>query len=489
MNFDFLFNKNDRICIQIFRLLNTQTTHTIPVDVLKNQFDLTSYQVNKFYDSMNADLAAVTIAGAPPCYIETEIKGIWHIHHFDTYTLHRLAVSYYTRSTPLKIMAYKFFYSELQTSVAYSKQNFISTSAFFHGTQALNKELTQQGFYQTTNAQYSLEFTIRTHLFQFYYANFTGSKICFPELTATADQLIAACQPLITTTLVPTQRAKLAIFFKILILRLNNQQPLTDFAINPQLYQGHATAFAQPLQAILPALTAAEIDYIYCFLITQDFIQLQTDLITTCFPEVTTLTQYFMMLVTTQEILLPNINLDQTGLYAAILRINMQIVALYIEPTTFIDADQIQFFEELYPAYDTIIRQYLRYLRRYNKQTLSDSMTINLYFSYMFALINEIPIDNLNEQVFICVDFSQGTLYSNYVIQSLTAFKHAHIVVERDICDHTDLYISDFHADTVKQPQVIWQDPPTPTDWSKLSDLILALKQQKVATRPPIQPR
>lgn len=97
----------------------------------------------------------------------------------------------------------------------------------------------------------------------------------------------------------------------------------------------------------------------------------------------------------------------------------------------------------------------------------------------MFAFINHIPTESLRDQVHICVDFSQGTLYTQYVISTLATFNNAHIVIEQKLSQDTDIYLSDIYSQTVNQPQIIWQNPPTPTDWSVLGDIIVKTKKEK----------
>jgi hypothetical protein len=95
----------------------------------------------------------------------------------------------------------------------------------------------------------------------------------------------------------------------------------------------------------------------------------------------------------------------------------------------------------------------------------------------MFALINAIPTAALVDKVYVCVDFSQGDLYTDYIVSTLQAFNNAHIVIEENISDHTNIYLSDFYSSFITQPQIIWQDPPTPTDWGQLADTIIACKK------------
>jgi hypothetical protein len=67
------------------------------------------------------------------------------------------------------------------------------------------------------------------------------------------------------------------------------------------------------------------------------------------------------------------------------------------------------------------------------------------------------------------------------VTSNLVTFNNAHLVVTNNLNDDFDLYLSDFYSNDVTVPEVVWQNPPTPTDWSELADLVITLKQNKVA--------
>lgn len=80
-------------------------------------------------------------------------------------------------------------------------------------------------------------------------------------------------------------------------------------------------------------------------------------------------------------------HLDLTG---QLLRVNLQFTTFYVEPTTFISPNQIDFFRELYPIFDLLIRDFIKQLRQTSAFRFSPQMVVNLYFSYMFAMINTI---------------------------------------------------------------------------------------------------
>lgn len=96
----------------------------------------------------------------------------------------------------------------------------------------------------------------------------------------------------------------------------------------------------------------------------------------------------------------------------------------------------------------------------------------------MFALITAVPLQVLPDKVYLCVDFSQGSVYTNYIESTLKSFNNVHIVIQHQIDELTDIYLADFKSDFVKPLQIIWENPPTPHDWSMLGDTIIAIRHQ-----------
>ncbi|WP_054666446.1 hypothetical protein [Lacticaseibacillus camelliae] len=140
------------------------------------------------------------------------------------------------------------------------------------------------------------------------------------------------------------------------------------------------------------------------------------------------------------------------------------------------------FFANLYPGFDELILTFISQLAKRADPVLNRTMAVNLYFSYMFTLINYLPTEALRDKVYVCVDFAQGPIYTDYISRTLSSFDNAFIVVEHRLSKHTDVYLSDFSDPTLAIPQVTWANPPSPADWGELADLTVRVKQAKMQT-------
>ena len=107
-----------------------------------------------------------------------------------------------------------------------------------------------------------------------------------------------------------------------------------------------------------------------------------------------------------------------------LINVNLQLTSFYIEPSTFVRENSIKFFGKTYPSFDILIHRFLQSIQTEHEITLDAPKWVNLYYGYMFALINNIPARLLKERVYVAVDFSQGDLYTEYVINLYDAFHH-----------------------------------------------------------------
>lgn len=329
------------------------------------------------------------------------------------------------------------------------------------------------------------EFTTRLHLFQLYYTVYNTVEVPFADLTNLVDRLIEVISTILPKQLKPTQLTKLSIFLRVWLLRMNNHHILENVifdSLNPDQSGKELYSLIDDILVKGIKFNEAEFNYLYAFLLTQGFLgeSLQSGAATSL-PTVVQLSNQFIHNILHQNILVQTSLINSDALWQRILNIHLQFMTFFIEPTTFINPNQINFFSELYPAFDISIHQTIDELKQRRDLKIDQHMSVNLYFSYMFALINSIPPELMKDQVHICVDFSQGTLYTDYVIASLQSFSHANIILDVLVTNKTDIYISDFHSPQVHKQQVVWQDPPTSLDWTKLADIILSVKKRKLS--------
>ncbi|WP_253296088.1 hypothetical protein [Enterococcus raffinosus] len=94
-------------------------------------------------------------------------------------------------------------------------------------------------------------------------------------------------------------------------------------------------------------------------------------------------------------------------------------------------------------------------------------------------MITKIPVEKLEEPIFIYIDFSHGTSYNDYIRSMLLTLRSMHIVYEEKLSNRTQIYLSDFAIEGLPCEQMIWKRPPTPDDWGELGTLLLTVKGEQ----------
>lgn len=490
MNFSLLFENEDQINYGIVQKFIHQTSNEINIESLIEEFKLTPYKLNKALTSINNDLNL--ISDSEMGYLEIPNKNILVGHNITSKLSSRLAIIYLERSTLFTIFEYKFIYSTQYSKAQYMKKNFISTTVFYNGERQLNQILKSNDFEHPQNFIKDDEYVIRLRIFQIYYSAYNGIISPFNEL----DDAVVTISDFLKENFLfnnsPSQEIKLDIFIRIWMLRLMNNgfvhHHTFDFNFETQDY----FSLFQPLIEIISdeigvKISSFELEWAYSFLLSQGYLPLNNKYLANNqkgTEQARQMTSDLIDLIRQNTHLIRLRGFNWEALNHQLFTINFQLTTFYIEPTTFISKNQIDFFKETYPVFDKIIRQYLENVQNAGVINLSQSEEFNLYFSYIFAFITEITPQRSLDEIYICVDFSQGTLYNNYIKRTLQAFDNVSIVLEINLSDKTNIYLSDFEINIENSDiiQVTWQDPPLAGDWAELADIIIELKYKKMKT-------
>lgn len=162
-----------------------------------------------------------------------------------------------------------------------------------------------------------------------------------------------------------------------------------------------------------------------------------------------------------------------------IIHINEKLLLFKFSSGTFIEEAQIAYFEENYKLYHLIVLEFINEWLPKWVSTIDNEEKVSLYYSYIFELINIMPISEFEESIQITVDFSAGESYSLYIEENIKSLRNFNISINRLVHSKTQIYISDFYNSSLKCEQVIWKNPPNDVDWGKLVKKIVDLRMKK----------
>ncbi|WP_424348621.1 helix-turn-helix domain-containing protein [Latilactobacillus sp. 5-91] len=469
MNINYLLTEDDRLKYYLLQYLELNKSSYISVDLVCEFSGLSKFKVKKYLAQLQLDLQALKIEAQIIVHETSEITT----QQLTPLITKKVRLSYLERSE-----IYALLLNALNQSVsveAFAKAHFFSKSYAYSLKKQLTKLLKQYGIEYRNNELHGDELVVREFIYTIYYDFYNDlgrpfSSQLLEEIKQLKQQLLWRYQ--IDLSLVRT--TKLDLFLGTLLQRLQQHHPLSATDFETEDYQPTDFTLNGLLAKLYnPDQLQYEIDYILTFLYAENMTEVfegHRSLV-----KVQQINQGSQRIVETimTELGLPQA--IQTVLTHQIATVNIRLALFYAEISSFTSVQQVKFFEESYPTTSEVI---LRNLPEFAKQaTINAQLTNTLFYNYLFAVIESVPDDLLNPPIHICVDFSSGKAYTHYIEQQILGFKNLNIVLERNITQKTQLFVSDFAQGSLKTAQIIWKNPPNADDWADFGDIIVQFKK------------
>lgn len=138
------------------------------------------------------------------------------------------------------------------------------------------------------------------------------------------------------------------------------------------------------------------------------------------------------------------------------------------------------YFEENYPEYFEFCRELVRFSKESGKMAIWQN-NIYAFYQYLFLLANFVPLDFILEPINICVDFSFGKVYNEFILKKIPFFSELAFTINDEINESTDLVLTDSTSlyDDKNVERIIWLSPPRPVDWSNFATKVLEIRLHK----------
>ncbi|MBF8807257.1 MAG: hypothetical protein IC227_01115 [Enterococcus lacertideformus] len=144
--------------------------------------------------------------------------------------------------------------------------------------------------------------------------------------------------------------------------------------------------------------------------------------------------------------------------------------------SAFTSKTQFSYFFEAYPVFSFAVNQSIKEFK--NELVFGDESILNqLFYEYIFLLVQICPLDDVEKPVYVCVDFSLGELYTKFITRQIEGFLNMNIEIEHRLSSKTDIYISDCMLQGLKLQQLICKKPPSADDWQFFGDAVIRAKQ------------
>lgn len=443
---------------------------------------LSKFKISQYVDNINVDLTTIS----PQSHLTINGDGLFESQGIDEATVRRIRLAYLKESTLFKLLEFSLMNPKQTETADFCDALFIGKTKFYELRREMAEVAEQFGLAFHKNQLVGTESQIRQFIFEIYYSYFNGIEKPFDLLQATVDQIVAAISEQFKIQLLPTTITKLEIFIKVQYIRLRGKAGLTERSLSldfkeaqPTLWQTTSAILTEHYQLLNVPLDM-EAEGLLTFLFAEGYLTLTTDYLDqTLQDQVAVKTTQFIAKV--QQVLVKSP--QQASLYDTALQalkghldqIHMRMLTFYVEPTTFIDENQLAYFAESNPLFHQIIQEFMD-----DQTTMAWRKRASLYYDYMFACIEDIPLTILKDRVYICVDFSQGKLYNQYMRKMVNYFNNLNIELQSAVNQQTDLYLSDFYASDLTCEQLIWKNPPTVHNWQQFGDIVVTIKKGKL---------
>lgn len=484
MNIEELLEEKELYKISILQLIEIEKNNFILYSRVREITGLSKFKFNLYFGELVEEIQMVTGSKQITLMDDGEI----HCRKLNLEVVKEMRL-YYFKSAPKFSILTDLLVNE-QSVEDFSENNHLSSSNVYVKRRELKKFLKKNGIKIKKNRLLGDEQTIRTKLFCVYFEIFNGILFPFPStVEKSVNQLIRYAEHWLNLKLTHTEYVKLQLFLGITTVRYQNKHPididyLTDYDTDQNILNIFETINFPKHDQLLKEIGAF---ILYLYLCLPDSFNGQNELVkkvdTDRFSKIDGESKKIVKAIF-ETLLLPNLGEAQAAevnevLLKKIIRTNRRYTIFNFHPFVFRSKKQINFFTETYPEIAQKIREIIEDRLPY----LSFDESINqaqLFYDYLFLLFDSCEIRMLEEPVYVCVDFSLGQQYSNYIASQIRGFKNFNITLEDRFSSRTDLFLSDCLINKIGIEQIIWKNPPSSDDWEDFGNKIIHIKRKKI---------
>lgn len=469
-----LLMDDDRYKWYLLQYLELNKNAYCSIEQLGDILEISRYKLEKYLQELQAELQA----NYNEASIELLETGEIEVHQLTHAIVKKMRVFLIERS-----LTYQIFHRYVTNETSLDKQIeelHVSRSSTYRLYKRMKEQLVDEGFQIKKNQLVGNEMSIRSFLFGLYYEMFNGLTSPFEKLIQQqSKEVLRYLEHFLNLSLPKTKEHKLLFFLSISMIRLEKNhaidEALIDYEENEtteylaKWLEGHFTLTPKEIKREIAALL------LFCQMMEID---LQQELTFNQRAEEQQakelVVEFLHYLVDHSSFELSQLTEDE-ALTEGLLRINRKWLIYHFRETTFVTKIQRRYFQEINPKLDEIIQDFIEKIAQ-RDLFHSDQERNKLYYDYLFFLMTKISVDELEAPVYICIDFSHGHSYNEYIQMMLTSLQSMNICYEKKLSTKTQIYLSDFLIDMLPCHQIIWKRPPTPEDWAEFGHLLLTVK-------------
>lgn len=469
-----LLMDDDRYKWYLLQYLELNKNAYCSIDQLGDILEISRYKLEKYLQELQSELAENHYDAT----VELLETGEIEVHRLTHAIVKKMRLYLVERS-----LSYQIFHRYVTKETSLDRQIeelHVSRSSTYRLYKRLKTQLTDEGFQLKKNQLVGDESTIRSFLFGLYYEMFNGLASPFDEeIQQQAKELFRYLEHYLNLSLPKTKEHKLLFFLSIALIRMQKKHSMAEALIEYE--ENAATAYLTKWLEQHVSLTPEEMRreiaalLLFCQMMEVDLQQELTFIACEETQQAESLVDEFLHYLADHSRFEINQLKEDTALTSGLLRINRRWLIYHFRETTFVTKIQRRYFQEINPKLDELIQDFIEKIAQ-RGLFHSDQERNKLYYDYLFFLITRISVEKLEDPVYICIDFSHGSSYNEYIQTMLRSLQSMNICYEEKLSTKTQIYLSDFLIDRLPCQQMIWKRPPTPEDWAEFGHLLLTVK-------------
>lgn len=472
MQLEFFLEDKERIKLAILRYIELKD-RSIEVRELASFIEVTETRLKKFIDELNNELYQFE----SNAHIHSD-GVIVHPINIDYSIVKKFRLSYYKEAPTF--LLFKAFIEENMTVKEFSIRHYFALPTVYLRQRTIKKFLSKHNLEIKNGKVVGNETIIRNLIFSVFFDIYNGIELPFTEeIRNQIKSLSEYLTFLFHLRLSKTEQVKLNLLIGILICREKNGFSLSkeeDFFIflTSSDIQLVIDKIADFLSIEDETKKCIEIRYLLGFLKSLGVDEVPVVIQASKFEDIDEISINLASKITSE--LKINEHKNRISFENKLIALNRYRQIFDFTLSSFASSNQRDYFLESYPKLSKAVTRALTICKE--QLHFSDETIVNqLFFEYVFLLINHFAFIEI--PVYVCVDFSLGNLYTNFIQNQIQGFKNLNIIVENRLTSKTDIFVSDSVIENLSITQIIWKRPPTPNDWEVFGDAIIDVKRQR----------
>ena len=472
-------DKDRYLTIQLFEFLASQkkTVHSL----VKIQEVL---QVSQYRAKITIQ-DAISLSKDFPTFKITFENDILSALNIDNFLLNKIIDFEAHKSLRFRIFLYTTLNIYSESDTEFQRNVGISSSTYFRLKKGLSQDIGSSKIECMRKSEVFSRYYIYQVLVYFSFFDYFPSGIKANKNFIKMKNSIAYCTLIWKITPTQSQRKQINYFVTIGILRSKNQHHITEndneYLVEVLLHE-QILLFMKHLSKdwyMLEKSASLVTRYALTFLINTNNLPVSQLKLLKNFSDIQSITNQQVDII--KDLADPSlVDTKIIDLQNKLLKANARILSPFLKTDLFF-TEQHWYYANLLRngAVENLIDEFTTLISSANSTPFNKQEIAQIKKDYSLIILPKLSIRNLILPIHIVVDFSEGSLFNDYITSGLQSITGLNIKIDQHLSKLTDIYLTDTFNPSYTKQQIIWPAMPKKSDWQQLKAHIMSLQKHR----------